>query len=132
MSRVLLDTSALSALFRGHEEIARTIAYADQVGVSAVTLGELKSGFRGGTRYQENRARLERLLAKPVVRAISIDAETAERYAQIHDSLRRAGTPVPTNDIWIAASAMQFGLRLITTAGHFEHMPQIVVELHRA
>jgi len=130
VSRILLDTSAMSALFRGHEEIAQTIAFADQIGVSPVALGELRAGFRGGTRCEENQAGLERFLCKPLVRAISVDAETADRYAQIHDSLRRAGTPIPTNDIWIAASAMQFGFRLVTTDRHYENVAQVALELH--
>ena len=122
----------MSELFRGHEGIAQTIAFADQIGVSPVALGELKAGFRGGTRYEENQAALQRFLSKPLVRAISIDAETADRYAQILDSLRRAGTPIPTNDIWIAASAMQFGLRLVTTDRHYENVAQVALELHEA
>ena len=91
MSRVLFDTSAMSELFRGHEGIAQTIAFADQIGVSPVALGELKASFRGGTRYEKNQAGLQRFLCKPLVRALRTDAETADRYAQIHDSLRRAG-----------------------------------------
>lgn len=130
MSRILLDTSAMSALFRGHEGIRETIAVADRVGVNSVALGELGAGFRGGTRHEENRRGLREFLHRPRVRTLSIDAETAERYAQIYDSLRRAGTPIPTNGIWIAASAMQFGLRLVTTDAHYQHVPQIALELH--
>ena len=130
MTRVLLDTSALSALFRGHEAIAQSIALADRVCVSPVSLGELRSGFHGGTRFEENQGRLERFLDKPLVRTVKIDAETADRYAQIHDSLRHAGRPIPSNNIWIAATAMQFGLRVVTTDGHFEHVPQIAVDHH--
>ena len=130
MSRILLDTSAMSALFRGHEQIRQTVAAADRVGISAVVVGELQAGFRGGIRAEENRTGLVRFLDKPRVRAIAIDTETADRYARIYDSLRRAGTPIPTNDIWIAASAMQFGLRLVTTDGHYKHVPQIALELH--
>lgn len=129
MSRILLDTSALSAFFRGHRGIVERTRAAARIGLSPVTLGELRAGFRGGSRRQANQEVLRRLLASPRVRALVIDAETADRYAQIYDCLRRAGTPIPTNDMWIAASAMQFGLSVVTTDAHFERVPQIVVEL---
>jgi len=130
MSRLLLDTSAVSALFRGYEAIADSTRGADRIAVSPVTLGELETGFRGGSRRDKNRALLQRFLESPRVRTVVIDAETADRYAQICDSLRRAGTPIPSNDIWIAASAMQFGLRLVSTDAHFERVQQITLELH--
>lgn len=130
MSRILADTSALSAFFRGHEGVACTLRSARQIAVSAVVLGELDAGFRGGNRIEENRDLLRRFLASPRVRVLGVEAETADRYAQIYDSLRRAGTPIPTNDIWIAASAMQFGLLLVTTDPHYERVPQIAVQLY--
>ena len=132
MSRILLDTSALSAVFRGHEGIAEATRAADRIAVSPVVLGELHTGFRGGRQQEKNREILRTFLDSPRVRTVNIEAETAERYAQIYDSLRRAGTPIPTNDIWIAASAMQFGLRLVTTDALFEQVPQIALELHEA
>lgn len=131
MKRILLDTSALSALFRGHEAIADSTRRADRIAVSTVTLGELKAGFLGGRRRDENKELLRRFLETPRVRTIAIDAETGNRYAQITDALRRAGTPIPTNDIWIAAGAMQFGLQLVTTDAHFERVIQISLDLHR-
>ncbi len=131
MSRILLDTSALSALFRGHQAIADATRRADRIAVSAVTLGELKTGFLGGRQRHKNRELLQRFLQTPRVRTIVVDAETGDRYAQINDALRRAGTPIPTNDIWIAAGAMQFGLQLVTTDAHFERVIQISLDLHR-
>lgn len=132
MSRLLLDTTALSALFRGREDIAAATRAADRLAISPISLGELNAGFRGGERQQQNSAILARFLASPRVRTLVIEPETAERYALIYDALRRAGTPIPTNDVWIAANAMQFGLRVITTDGHFARVPQIVVELFPA
>jgi predicted nucleic acid-binding protein len=129
MSRILLDTSAVSAFFRGNRAIVERTRAAARIGLSPVTLGELQAGFRGGSRHVANQEVLQRLLDSPRVRTLVIDPETADRYAQIYDSLRRAGTPIPTNDMWIAASAMQFGLAVVTTDVHFERVPQIVVEL---
>jgi predicted nucleic acid-binding protein len=128
--RILLDTSALSAFFRGHEGVAAAVRSAGRIAVTPIVLGELGAGFRGGSRYDENRSLLRRFLDSPRVRILGIDPETADRYALIHDSLRRAGTPIPTNDIWIAASAMQFGLLLVTTDAHYERVSQIASQLH--
>ena len=132
MSRVLLDTSAVSALFRGDEAIVEATRSPDLIAVNPVVLGELNAGFRGGRHLEKNRELLRSFLESPRVRIVGIDAESAARYAQIYDSLRRAGTPIPTNDIWIAASAMQFGLQLVTTDAHFEYVPQIALQLHEA
>jgi len=92
-------------------------------------LGELYAGFRRGTREEKNRIELERFRRSPRTRTVTVDEETAEFYAQILTHLREAGTPIPTNDIWIAASAMQAGLRVVTSDVHFTHVPQIAVEL---
>lgn len=130
MSRILLDTSALSAFFRGHEGVAETVRAARRIAITPVVLGELYAGFRGGSRSIQNRELLQRFLASPRVRRLLVDSETADRYALIYDGLRRAGTPIPTNDIWIAASAMQFGLLLVTTDEHYRHVAQVALELH--
>jgi len=131
VSRILLDTSAVSAFLRGHENIVDAARAADRIAVNPVVLGELSAGFHGGSRHDDNLRILERFLRSPRVRILGIDAETADSYAQIYDSLRLAGTPIPTNDIWIAASAMQFGLQLVTTDAHYEHVVQISLDLYR-
>lgn len=125
MRRLLLDTSAYSALFRGHGEILDAVQRAGEVCLSTIVLGELRAGFRKGSRRLENEALLEEFLSSPPVRLLSLDEETAEFYALIADSLRIAGTPLPTNDVWIAASAMQHGLEVLTTDAHFRHVAQI-------
>jgi predicted nucleic acid-binding protein len=123
----LLDTSAYSAFLRGHEELKLALQRADRIVLTPVVLGELGAGFRAGARLKKNEAELRRFLASPRVEVVPIDAETAERYAVILHGLRQAGTPIPTNDIWIAASAMQHGLRVLTTDVHYTRMPQIIV-----
>jgi predicted nucleic acid-binding protein len=130
VSRILLDTSALSAHLRGHEGVVEAVRSASRIAVTPIVLGELSAGFRGGSRYEENRDLLRRFQESPRVRILGIDVDTADRYALIHDSLRRAGTPIPTNDMWIAASAMQFGLLLVATDAHYERIPQIALQLH--
>jgi len=127
--RICLDTSAYSAFFRGHAAIRELIQRANEIVLPPIVLGELLGGFRSGSRWAENRRLLEEFLASPRVRVAAIDTETAERYSEILDYLRRRGRPIPTNDLWIAASAMQHGLRLVTTDGHFGHVPQVSCEL---
>jgi len=103
---------------------------ADRLVLTPIVLGELLAGFRKGSRFDENLERLRDFLGSSRVRTVALDAETADRYSILHDALRRVGTPVPTNDLWIAASAMQHGLTLVTTDPHFRRLPQIVVGLH--
>jgi tRNA(fMet)-specific endonuclease VapC len=128
--RLLVDTSAYSAFLRGHGAVADEIHRADSLVVTPIVLGELLSGFRKGSRFDRNLERLREFLSSPRVRWVNLDDETSDRYSILHDSLRRAGTPVPTNDLWIAASAMQHGLRLLTTDPHFRRLSQIVVSFH--
>ncbi len=126
--RTLLDTSAYSAFMRGHPDIQHALQEADEIALTPIVLGELRAGFRHGKRRQKNEAELRTLLASPRVRVVDVDVETADRYAAILNSLWHAGTPIPTNDIWIAASAMQHGLRILTTDPHFEKIPQVLVD----
>jgi tRNA(fMet)-specific endonuclease VapC len=129
VSRIFLDTSAYSAFKRGHPQLRHRIREASQIRFNPVVLGELRVGFLQGTRLRENLAELEQFLASPRVALVAVDEETAERYGVIFDPLRRAGTPIPTNDVWIAASAMQYGSILLTTDPHFRLVSQVVVEI---
>ena len=130
MSRLLLDTSAYSAYLRGHEAVAVEIRRADELVLTPIVFGELLAGFRKGNRFQANLDTLREFLASPRARWVPLDDETGDRYSLILDTLRRAGTPVPSNDVWIEASAMQHGLRLLTTDPHYQRIPQIAVSLH--
>jgi tRNA(fMet)-specific endonuclease VapC len=124
--RILLDTSGYSAFLRGHPEIGREVQEAQEIVVTPIVLGELLSGFLRGNRAAKNRKELETFLSSDRVRVVEVDLETSERYAVILDGLRMAGTPISTNDIWIAASAMQHGLRIVATDGHYRKVPQVV------
>ncbi|HUP51642.1 MAG TPA: type II toxin-antitoxin system VapC family toxin [Longimicrobiales bacterium] len=129
-SRICLDTSAYSAFMRGREGPVRAVREAEEIVLTPVVLGELLASFRAGRREAENRHELERFRASPRVRFEQVDDGTAERYAEILTHLRRAGTPIPTNDIWIAASAMQRGLVVHTTDPHFDRVPQVLKVVH--
>ncbi len=132
MSRVLLDTSAYSAFMRGHPEIKQAVQAADELYINSVVLGELFAGFVRGKRRRKNEAELRTFTGSQRVRLLDVNEETATRYAVILHSLWQAGTPIPTNDIWIAASAMQHGLPVLTTDAHYESVPQIIVEYFSA
>jgi len=100
--------------------VADFVRRADSVLISAVVLGELLFGFRNGTRYNENREQLEAFLSRRLVQTIEVTLETAERFGLIAAQLRRRGRPIPTNDVWIAAHAMESGGHLLSFDRHFE------------
>ena len=129
MSQIFLDTSAYSAFKRGHTHTRHRVREAAQIQLNPVVLGELRAGFLRGNRPEENLAELAQFLASPRVEVVAVAEETAARYAFILDFLRRAGAPIPTNDLWIAASVMQCGSVLVTADPHFQRVPQIIVEL---
>ena len=126
--RLLLDTSAYSAFMRGHAEICAAVQGNEEIFLNSVILGELIAGFIKGGRRRKNENELRRFLASPRVGVLDVTEETAERYAVILNSLWRAGTPIPTNDIWIAASAMEHGLRVVTTDDHYQKVPQVMID----
>ena len=128
MSGILLDTSAYSAFMRGHPELKLAVQRSEEIRVTPIVLGELISGFKMGKDEGRNRKLLEEFLSSPRVNSVEIDDETSERYAIILNALRGKGPPIPTNDIWIASSAMQYGLKVVTTDTHYLQISQVLVE----
>ena len=124
----MLDTSAYAAFMRGHPDIQLTLQEAQQISMSPIVLGELHAGFSLGTRRAQNERELAKFLRSPRVSVLPLSEETAVRYAEILLFLRRAGTPIPTNDVWIAAGAMEHGLRIVTTDAHYTRVPQVLVD----
>lgn len=119
MKKVLIDTSAYRHLLCGSTQVSDTLAHADVVYVSVFVLGELYAGFKGGSKETANKALLDRFLRRPTVRILAATRETAEVFAEIKDTLRRAGTPLPLTDVWIAAHAIETGAILATFDAHF-------------
>jgi len=113
----------------GHEGVLDLVQRAELIAISPIVLGEIVAGFRLGKRMRKNLELLDRFFASPRVVSLAVDDGTARRYADIVEHLRRAGTPIPSNDLWIAASAMQHGLILVSTDKHFEKVPQVAREL---
>jgi tRNA(fMet)-specific endonuclease VapC len=120
--RILLDTNAYSDLARGHSPLSGRVRQAEAVLLSAVVAGELLGGFRRGTRFHESLADLQRFLAQPRVHLLPVTWTTAERYSRIYAALRRQGKPIPTNDMWIAAHAMETGAELLSSDPHFQYV----------
>lgn len=127
MRRILLDTNAYSALMRGSEEVLQHIVESEAVYLSHFVIGELLAGFMGGSREQENRAALARFVRKSTVQILLTSYQTAERFAFLRDSLRKAGTPLPINDIWIGAHGLECGAEVVTADNHFAMMPGVMV-----
>ena len=127
MKKILLDTNAYSALLKGDEMVLNTIGGADMVFLSVIVLGELYAGFCGGIKEIENRKRLNDFLSKSTVRILLVSKETAEIFGSVKQQLKAAGTPIPINDLWIAAHAMENGARLISYDRHFKHIPGVLL-----
>ena len=118
-----IDTNAYSALMRGHDIVRDILEKADSLIMPTVVLGELHAGFAAGNRKVENEQKLQTFLATPGTRVVPIGQETAERYGKLVRYLKLQGTPIPTNDIWIAAVAFETGAVLLTADTHFSAIP---------
>jgi tRNA(fMet)-specific endonuclease VapC len=125
VSRYCLDTSAYSHFQRGERAVVDLIDSADWIGVPSVVLGELWIGFLLGTRTEQNQSELREFLADPVVEELTVDREVSRLYAEISVSLRRAGNPLPTNDIWVAACAARAGATVLTYDPHFSVIQRV-------
>ncbi len=124
--KVLLDSNAYSLLMRGYSEVAELVRKAEAVLFSAVVVGELMYGFRRGAQFERNAADLRAFLDSPYASFVDVGPVTADRYSRIAAALRAKGRPIPTNDVWIAAHAMETGADLISADSHFEHVDGIV------
>ena len=122
----LLDTNAYVALKRGHREVAEIVRESSELAFSVIVIGELMFGFQNGSRYRRNLKDLEAFLANDRVTVLPVSLTTADRFGRIVAALRKAGTPIPTNDIWIAAHAYESGAELITFDGHFSAVSGLV------
>ncbi len=127
MRKILLDTNALTRFFAGDEKVLAALGAAETVYASVIVLGELYAGFRAGKKEKENKQIIARFLTKPTVAIIDATHETAQVFGEIKDSLRRAGSPIPSDDIWIASQAFETGAVLVTYDEHFLKVPGLRV-----
>ena len=122
MEIVFLDTNAYAAYRAGDRDILSTLGQAEAIHLSLFVLAELLTGFRGGRREAVNRCELDHFLKKPGVRLTLPTRRTAEYFALVKNQLRAKGTPIPINDVWIAAHCLEHGALLISGDAHFDHV----------
>ena len=123
--RIAIDTNRYVDFAKGLPEAVERLRRADEILVPFVVLGELRAGFASGARSGENEANLVRFLDSRRVDLVFADEDTTHHYARLFHQLRRQGTPIPTNDLWIAALVVQHELHLFARDAHFDHLPQI-------
>lgn len=124
--RFLLDTNIVIAIFAKDASVQTRIAAAAEVFVPVTVLGELYYGAHKSTRAKANLERIEEFAASNTI--LMCDTETARQYGEVKSGLSAKGKPIPENDIWIAAIAMQHGLTVATRDGHFSHVEGLIVE----
>jgi tRNA(fMet)-specific endonuclease VapC len=123
--RLVLDTSAYSHFRANHAAVIDRLATADVVYMPTIVLGELDAAFRLGRRVADNRSKLEEFLEEDFVEILPITSDVARRYGAIFVELRTAGTPIPINDVWIAATTIDAGAHLITFDRDFDRIDQL-------
>ena len=123
--RFALDINRYRDFCAGDREVLDRVQLAERIFLPFVTLAELRAGFRCGTKAGDNERVLQRFLNRPRVGVLYASDATTRHYAQIFAQLRKQGTPIPVNDLWIAALVMEHGLHLYSRDGHFDHLPQL-------
>ncbi len=123
--RVALDTNRYVDLISGDEAVAQLLELADAVLVPYVVLAELRAGFAFGSQPADNEQLLRRFLMKDGVEVLFADDQTTHHYARVYAQLRRQGTPIPTNDLWIAALVLQHDAARCSRDAHFDRLPQL-------
>jgi tRNA(fMet)-specific endonuclease VapC len=123
--KVLIDTNRYRDFCDGVPETVERMRTAELIGIAFVTLAELRAGFLAGTAGLSNERTLSLFLDRPRVRILWPDEQTTHHYARLFLQLRKQGTPVPTNDLWIAALVVQHGLVLVSRDAHFDRVQQL-------
>jgi tRNA(fMet)-specific endonuclease VapC len=124
--RIALDTNRYVDLCKGDPETAELVATAELIVLPFIVLAELRAGFSFGSRRAENDRALRRFLLTEGIKVLFADDQTTHHYASVFCQLRKQGTPIPTNDMWLAALVLQHNLALHDRDKHFDHLPQLV------
>lgn len=127
MKKIVLDTNGYIAFLAGDTRVLDALATAEIVFFSVFVLGELFAGFKGGSRETANRDLLELFLGKPTVQVLNATAETAAIFGQLKAALKKSGTPLPINDVWIAAHTVETGATLVSYDNHFQKIPGLKI-----
>lgn len=127
MKRLTLDTNVLIGFLRNPEQYAAAFAEFDEIVLCPVVLGEFRAGLFDTRVGRANKSALEEFLSNPAVKVLPLRDVTSEYYAQVFQVLKKIGCPIPVNDIWIAAFAIENGFALATNDGHFSKIPMLRV-----
>ena len=125
MTRLCLDTSAYSNFQRGEPRVVEQMDRAEWIGMPSVVVGELRAGFLLGKRIGQSIGELDEFLSHAVVEILLVDDAVAQIYGEIFVDLRARGRPLPTNDIWIAATAARAGATVLTFDEHFREIARV-------
>ena len=126
MNAALIDTNILIECFQHNQSISEAISQFDRILICPAVLGEFKAGIDVNTRRGKKvKALLDEFLDDPAVAIVPCTDETADYYARIFRTLKDNGTPLPTNDIWIAAAALEHGAAVLSSDGHFSHVTML-------
>ena len=125
--KLLLDTNRLSDALTQVDEVLDHLETAEAIYVPVIALGEIRAGFLAGRLAAKNEVRLQWFLSQDGIFAVAVDAPVSHRYAEVHRALRARGAPIPTNDLWIAAIAIEHGLVLYTRDAHFASVPGLAL-----
>ena len=123
--RLALDTNRYTDLCRGDSFVLEMVEHADEVWLPFIVVGELRAGFSAGNNPPRNEAVLRRFLIRSRVGILYADEQTTHHYASVYRQLRKQGTPIPTNDMWIASLVLQHSLALFARDAHFDALPQL-------
>ena len=127
MKSVVLDTNLLIRLFEKEVFLPEDFKRYDGILLPATVIGEYRAGLFNTKGGEENKRKLAYYLSKSSVSTVPVTDRTAELYAKVYQALRKEGTPIPQNDMWIAASALEHGADLATQDDHFRHVPLLTV-----
>jgi tRNA(fMet)-specific endonuclease VapC len=127
INAVLIDTNAYAEFFRGNEKVKSILENCKEIVLCPIAKGELKSGFRNGSQLEKNLIEFNLFIDVEKVSRITIDNKVSDFYSDIITELRKKGTPIPTNDIWICACAKAFDLPVLTFDKHFSNIEGIQV-----
>lgn len=120
MKKILLDTNAYTNFFKNYPKLEELVQNTSKIYMSPIVIGELLEGFKLGNKLVHNSGNLEIFLKENGVEIVSVHKETAEIYSEIKVQLKKKGKPIPINDVWIAAQAMEYGAVLVTYDQHFK------------
>jgi len=130
LNKILPDTNAYSRLLSGDQNVLNALKEAQIVYLSVFVIGELVAGFKGGRKEMENQKNLQKFLGKPGVRLLNTTKKTADIFGTVKHALKKAGTPLPINDVWIAAHGIETNSVIITYDEHFKKIEGVKLWEH--